>query len=60
MAHTYDRRHYPNVAEWIFAAQGDVPYQNPVVGGNDLNGEVIYIGRAQHGGDTIPGKVSYH
>ena len=34
----------------------------PVIGGNDVNGEAIYVGRALHEGDCIPGKVvaSHH
>uniref|UniRef100_A0A182WQL7 Farnesoic acid O-methyl transferase domain-containing protein n=1 Tax=Anopheles minimus TaxID=112268 RepID=A0A182WQL7_9DIPT len=39
---------------WVAAANGEIP-PNAVVGGTD--GEDMYIGRAQHEGGIIPGKV---
>ena len=39
---------------WVAAANGEIP-PNAVVGGSD--GEDMYIGRAQHEGGIIPGKV---
>uniref|UniRef100_A0A182JIQ8 Farnesoic acid O-methyl transferase domain-containing protein n=1 Tax=Anopheles atroparvus TaxID=41427 RepID=A0A182JIQ8_ANOAO len=39
---------------WVAAANGEIP-PNAVVGGSD--GEEQYIGRAQHEGGIIPGKV---
>lgn len=36
---------------------GLVPPDHPVVGGDDVNGEKIYCGRAIKDGDVIPGKV---
>lgn len=39
------------------SSDGRVPYDSPVVGGQDVNGEMIYVGRAVHDGDTVPGKV---
>lgn len=43
-------------AEWHYAHDGQVPY-NAVEGGNDVNGEPIYVGRAHESGDVIPGKI---
>ena len=48
---------YRSPARWQDSAEGMVPHHNPVVGGHDLNGEPIYVGRVMHEGDTIPGKV---
>ncbi|XP_049534383.1 C3 and PZP-like alpha-2-macroglobulin domain-containing protein 8 isoform X1 [Anopheles darlingi] len=42
------------VACWIPVSNGEIP-PNAVVGGSD--GEDLYIGRAQHEGALIPGKV---
>jgi hypothetical protein len=30
---------------------------NPVIGGHDINGETLYIGRVSHANDIIPGMV---
>ena len=49
-------RCYVSSLNWVDCQSGMVP-QNPVVGGNDVNGEPLYIGRAFHSGDTIPGKI---
>lgn len=57
MSHVYNQRHYRSPAVWQDSAEGHVPYNNPVIGGNDVNGEPIYVGRANESGDTIPGKV---
>lgn len=43
-----------NAACWVPASDGEIP-PNAVVGGAD--GEDMYIGRAQHEGAIIPGKV---
>ncbi|UYV82900.1 hypothetical protein LAZ67_22001320 [Cordylochernes scorpioides] len=47
---------YRPVAEWQTAVGGSLP-GTPVQGGVDSNGEPIYVGRAHHNGDNIPGKV---
>ncbi|XP_076351216.1 natterin-4-like [Tachypleus tridentatus] len=46
---------YRAVAEWVNAARGSVP-QNAVQGGYD-GVDIIYIGRAHHQGEVVPGKV---
>lgn len=53
-------RSYRTPAVWADSAEGHVPYNNPVIGGNDVNGEPIYVGRAHESGDTIPGKVRFY
>ena len=57
MAHTYHRRSYASPALWVDCVSGIVPSNSPVVGGNDVNGEPIYVCRAVHNRDTIPGKM---
>lgn len=42
---------------WIDAEGGFVPYGEAVVGGMDINGETLYVGRALQEGECIPGKV---
>jgi len=44
------------MAEWHSSAGGYVP-PNAVEGGSDVNGEPIYVGRANDSGDLIPGKI---
>ena len=49
--------HSPYV-HWSPAGPGWYPTPQAVVGGYDLNGETIYVGRTLHSsGDVIPGKV---
>ena len=42
--------------EWEHYCNGNVP-DKAVEGGRDGSGEVYYIGRHSHHGDTIPGKI---
>ncbi len=42
--------------EWMYGSNGCIP-DKPVEGGRDSCGEVYYIGRHSHHGDTIPGKI---
>jgi len=49
-------RGYKPLAEWISMADGQVPH-NAVVGGYDISGENLYIGRSSHEDEIIPGKV---
>ena len=42
--------------EWVHRRNGNVP-DKAVEGGRDGSGEVYYIGRHSHHGDTIPGKI---
>lgn len=42
--------------EWIHRKNGNVP-NGAVQGGRDSGGEVYYVGRHSHDGDTLPGKV---
>ena len=42
--------------EWIHSKDGNVP-SGAVQGGRDPSGEVYFIGRHSHYGDTVPGKV---
>ncbi|CAB3239749.1 unnamed protein product [Arctia plantaginis] len=44
------------VGNWVDAAGGAVP-PGAVVGGQDCNGEPIYVARARHEGAVIPGKL---
>lgn len=44
------------IGSWIDATSGQVP-PGAVVGGQDCNGEPIYVARAQHEGALIPGKL---
>ena len=44
------------MADWHRSSGGAVP-PNAVAGGNDVNGEPIYVGRAHESGDHIPGKI---
>lgn len=44
------------MAEWRHASHGFVP-RDAIAGGNDVNGEPIYVGRAFEDNDTIPGKI---
>lgn len=41
---------------WVPSSNGSLP-PNAVVGGNDVNGEPIYISRARHEGALLPGKL---
>jgi hypothetical protein len=43
---------------WHQCYSGSLPSNNPVLGGNDVNGESLFVGRAIQDGDTIPGKVN--
>lgn len=43
------------MCEWVICFENRIPY-NAVPGGED-SGETIYIGRAVHNGEVIPGKV---
>ena len=44
------------MAEWRHASNGFVP-GDAVEGGVDVNGEMLYVGRANDCGDMIPGKI---
>jgi len=46
----------PAALSWIEGQNGEVP-SNAVVGGQDADGETIYIGRAIHQGTVTVGKV---
>lgn len=46
---------YRPICEWVNSFQNRIPF-SAVPGGQD-GGETIYIGRAVHDGDVIPGKV---
>ncbi|KFB36478.1 hypothetical protein ZHAS_00003629 [Anopheles sinensis] len=41
---------------WIGSGNGHVPH-GAIVGGRTSNGENLYIGRAYHGDDLLPGKI---
>jgi len=45
------------IFQWVAASGGSVPSGKAVAGGYDINGEKIYVGRAHHAGDVIPGKI---
>lgn len=45
------------LVHWDHAHHGWVPHGKAVVGGYDINGETIYVGRALCSGDIIPGKI---
>ncbi|CAG9581150.1 unnamed protein product [Danaus chrysippus] len=48
------------IMSWVKAANGHAP-ANSLVAGHDVTGEPIYVIRAEHEGDLIPGKlVSSH
>ncbi|XP_054155092.1 uncharacterized protein LOC128953615 [Oppia nitens] len=57
MAHTYHQTSYKAPGVWQQGYSGQVPHGGPVLGGNDVNGESLYVGRAIESGDCIPGKV---
>ncbi|RWS06090.1 natterin-3-like protein [Dinothrombium tinctorium] len=42
--------------QWIECMNGQIP-DYAVIGGEDINGEPIFVGRVIHKGETIPGKV---
>ncbi|KAJ8735379.1 hypothetical protein PYW07_006999 [Mythimna separata] len=44
------------IGTWVDASGGDVP-PDAVVGGQDCNGEPVYVARAQHEGALLPGKL---
>ncbi|KAJ6225050.1 hypothetical protein RDWZM_003595 [Blomia tropicalis] len=44
------------MVEWQRGSNGFVS-DDAVIGGNDVNGERIFVGRVHHGGDLIPGKI---
>ncbi|CAL1288387.1 unnamed protein product [Larinioides sclopetarius] len=46
---------YRPVAEWVQASSGSIP-PNAIEVGYD-GGDIIYVGRAHHQGDNIPGKL---
>lgn len=45
-----------NAPQWIPSSNGSVP-PNAVTGGNDINGEPIYVARSHHEGALLPGKL---
>lgn len=48
------------IMSWVKASNGDAP-ANSLVAGYDVTGEPIYVARAEHEGDLVPGKlVSSH
>ncbi|CAG2111289.1 unnamed protein product, partial [Medioppia subpectinata] len=48
---------YSGPGVWQQCYSGQLPRGRPVLGGNDINGEALFVGRAVQEGDTIPGKV---
>lgn len=42
---------------WVPVEEGNYP-ENALVGGNDADGEPLYIGRSYHEGALLPGKVN--
>ncbi|XP_077523092.1 natterin-4-like [Amblyomma americanum] len=52
----YGSSMYRPPCHWVLCHKDHIPH-NAVAGGDDKEGEVIYIGRAVHNGDVIPGKV---
>lgn len=44
------------VPQWLPGSDGSVP-PNALVGGKDIDGEPLYIGRARYGGGLLPGKM---
>ncbi|CAN7947008.1 unnamed protein product, partial [Ixodes hexagonus] len=46
---------YKQVCQWVDCDNGSIPF-NAVPGGDD-GGETIFVGRAAHDGDVVPGKV---
>jgi hypothetical protein len=50
--------HYKEPGVWHQCYSGSLPSNNPVLGGNDVNGESLFVGRAIQDNDTIPGKVT--
>lgn len=44
---------------WVDASNGDVP-ENAVVGGKDEDGCDMYVARAEHENDMLPGKLIPH
>ncbi|XP_015782147.1 natterin-3 [Tetranychus urticae] len=57
MSEFYYNRHQGPKAHWIDAEGGFVPYGEAVVGGMDISGETLYVGRALQDGECIPGKI---
>ncbi|KAJ6633339.1 hypothetical protein Bhyg_16582, partial [Pseudolycoriella hygida] len=49
-------RGYQPIAQWVSTCNDEIP-PNAVVGGYDISGENLYIGRTSHEGEIIPGKV---
>nr|KAB1091599.1 DUF3421 domain-containing protein [Acinetobacter baumannii]MBO0672114.1 DUF3421 domain-containing protein [Acinetobacter baumannii] len=47
--------HYRRIAEWVPASSGNVP-PCAVQGGYDVS-DSLYVARAHHNGDNIPGKL---
>lgn len=47
---------YRALCQWVPTSGGNVP-PNAVHGGSDSSGETLYIGRARHDNDIVPGKV---
>ena len=52
----FSETNYRPPAVWASSYGGSVP-GSPVLGGHDVNGEAIYVGRAVESDDVIPGKV---
>lgn len=57
MALYYSQLHNQPIVKWESAHGGWVPHGRAVVGGQDVNGEPLYVGRALCGGDVLPGKI---
>ena len=53
---TYSDTPYQSQGLWVQSQNGQVP-KDAVRGGTDVNGEPLYVGRAIHLDDCIPGKV---
>ena len=52
----YSETNYRVPAVWVNSSNGSVP-SNAVVGGSDVNGEPLYVGRAIQSDNVLPGKV---
>ncbi|RWS21267.1 uncharacterized protein B4U80_05885 [Leptotrombidium deliense] len=55
MAHFYGDK-FGEYWQWIDAGNGYIP-DGAVPGGEDVNGEPLFVGRVIQAGDTLPGKI---
>lgn len=61
-SYLFSEMHHRPIVQWEAAHHGWVPHSKAVVGGYDVNGETLYVGRALLSGDILPGKIvpSHH